>query len=427
MVQGNPADKFFEYLDGDPDEACFFWTGGPVELAERTWFASQGAGVVAFETDDGLVLVDNGPAFFADELAARIRSVTEAPVHTAVYTHGHVDHAYCLDRYLAPGQDAPRVIGHVAMQERFARYEQTPRHNYFVNSRQFGGTVEHADLEDGNDASFDHFGVSPMPPDTYYEHELDIEVGGVRFELRHCRGETDDHTWVFCPDRGVLAPGDLFIWAVPNGGNPQKFQRYPWEWADGLRAMAAKAPVSMGSGHGGYVVDDADKLQRMLVGTADYVSSICDQALAALEENSPPHVDVVHAVDLPETDEPWLRALYDDPEFLIRSTVRYYGGWYSGRPSELKPARRDELAQAVVGLSGGAAALAEHAQSLMDANPRVACHLADFALEAEPGNEVVQAAVAAVYDRRADHEPGLMSTNLFRSAANYARAGRPFA
>lgn len=427
MVQGNPAERFFEFLDGDPDEAGFFWTGGPVELAERTWFASQGAGVVAFETDEGLVLVDNGPAVFVDQLVERIRSVTDAPVHTAIYTHGHVDHAYGLAPYLLPDQEPPRIIGHAAMAERFDRYEQTKRHNYFVNTRQFGGSVELEQLEEGASESFDHFGRSPLPPDTYYEDELTIEVGGLTFELHHCRGETDDHTWVWCPEREVLAPGDLFIWAVPNGGNPQKFQRYPWEWADGLRAMAAKRPRSMGSGHGGYVVDDPDKLQRVLVGTADYLSTICDQALAALEESSPPHVDVVHAVDLPETDEPWLRPLYDDPEFLIRSTVRYYGGWYSGRPSELKPAPRPDLAQAVVGLAGGAAAVAERATALYDTDPRVACHLADFALEADPGDPLVQEAVAAVYDRRADDEPGLMSTNLFRSAANYARAGRPFA
>ena len=30
----------------------------------------------------------------------------------------------------------------------------------------------------------------------------------------------------FSRTRGVLCTGDLFIWAVPNGGNPQKVQRY---------------------------------------------------------------------------------------------------------------------------------------------------------------------------------------------------------
>ncbi|MBV8449132.1 MAG: hypothetical protein JO124_14220, partial [Hyphomicrobiales bacterium] len=57
---------------------------------------------------------------------------------------------------------------------------------------------------------------------------------------------------------------------------------------------------------------------------------------------------------------------------------------------------------------------------------RLACHLADYALEAEPVDSEVQKGVAALYERRADAEGGLMSENLFRSAAVYAAKGRPF-
>ena len=36
----------------------------------------------------------------------------------------------------------------------------------------------------------------------------------------------------------MLHPGDLFIWAVPNAGNPQKVQRFASDWAAALREMA---------------------------------------------------------------------------------------------------------------------------------------------------------------------------------------------
>jgi hypothetical protein len=58
---------------------------------------------------------------------------------------------------------------------------------------------------------------------------------------------------------------------------------------------------------------------------------------------------------------------------------------------------------------------------------RLACHLADFALEAAPSDPQVQANVAAIYDKRAAAEQSLMAINIFNSAAAYARAGRPFA
>ncbi len=419
----NPAAKFGTMRGKTPEEAKFFWTGGPVEVAPRTWFASQFSGCTAFETDAGLVLVDTGTRQFAPMIAAMLRQKTQAPVHTAIYTHGHVDHAYGLEAFLLPGQERPRVIAHSAMPARFARYAATARHNAALNARQFGGTVEAQSNE-----AYASFGQPPVPPDTLYDDRLDIAVGGVAFELRHCRGETDDHTWVWCPERGVLCPGDLFIWAVPNDGNPQKVQRYPWDRAKGLREMAGGAPQALCPGHGGPVIGDPAMIVRMLTETAGFLETIVSRTLAAMEAGSPPHVDIVTGIALPTSDSPWLQPIYDDTEFLVRNVIRFYGGWWSGRPSELKPAPRATLALEIAALCGGAIALADRAEALARSGDlRLACHLADFALEAAPSDPAVQAKVAAVYEMRAAAETSLMAVNIYNSAAAYAKAGRPFA
>jgi glyoxylase-like metal-dependent hydrolase (beta-lactamase superfamily II) len=419
----NPAAKFGSMRGKSPEEAKFFWSGGPIEVAERTWFASQFSGCVAFETDDGLVLVDTGTKQFAPMLAAMLRQKTQAPVHTAIYTHGHVDHAYGLPAFLIPGQKPPRVIAHSAMPARFARYAATAGHNAALNARQFGGTVE-AQSSDAYKA----FGQPPIPPDTLYDESLKITVGSVAFELHHCKGETDDHTWVWCPSRRVVCPGDLFIWAVPNDGNPQKVQRFAWERAKGLRAMAALSPNALCPGHGGAVVGDAKKITQMLTETADFLDAVVARTMAAMEKGSPPHVDIVTGIDLPKSDSPWLQPVYDDTEFLVRNVIRFYGGWWSGRPSELKPAPRAKLASEIAALAGGAKVLAERAEKLAAAGDfRLASHLADYALEAAPGDADVQKTVAAIYDKRAESEQSLMTINIFNSAAAYARAGRAFA
>ncbi len=418
----NPAAKFASMRGKTPEEAKFFWTGGPVQVAERTWFQSQFSGVTAFETDEGLVIVDTGTRQFAPAIAAMLRQKTNAPVHTAIYTHGHIDHAYGLEAFLVPGQKKPRVIGHRLMPARFERYQATAKHNAALNARQFGGTVE----AQANDA-YQAFAAPPIPPDTLYDEAMTITVGGIKFELHHCRGETDDHTWVFCEERGVLCPGDLFIWAVPNDGNPQKVQRYPWDRAKGLREMAAKKPYALCPGHGGPVIGENDKIVRMLNETAEFLETIVKRTMAAMENGSPPHVDIVTGIDLPKSDSPWLQPVYDDTEFIVRNVIRYYGGWWDGRPSDLKPAPRAKLAAEIADLSGGAKALAQRAETLAGAGEfRLACHLADFALEAAPGDAAVQAKVASVYDKRAEAEESLMAINIFNSAAAYARAGRAF-
>ena len=78
--------------------------------------------------------------------------------------------------------------------------------------------------------------------------------------------------------------------------------------------------------------------------------------------------------------------------------------------------------------AGGAAALLARAQALAKSGDlRLACHFADFALEAAPQDTAIQQGVAALYEARAQQETSLMARNIFRSAAAYAREGRPFA
>ena len=407
-----------------PEEAGFFWSSrGPLEVAERTWFLSKFSGVIGFETDEGIFLVDSGLESVAPALASQLRSRTRDPIHTVALTQGHLDHAYGVASFLAPGQPEPVIIAQRCMPARFERYSRTAAHNKAINARQYGSASVSA-----AGSAMDGFGPPKLGPNKLYDERLDLEVGGVGFELHHCRGETDDHTWVWCPSRSVLCPGDLFIWAAPNAGNPQKVQRYPLEWAAGLREMARLQPRTLCPGHGAAVVDDPELIQRMLLETAEFLETIVERTLAVLNAGSPPHVDILHAVELPRSDSPWLRQMYDDAEFIVHNVIRLYGGWWNGRPSELKPAPRLEVAGEIAALAGGARSLVNRARELADRGDlRVACHLADLALEADPDDPDVQDFVAGLYESRSGQESAMMAINLFSAAADFARRGRPFA
>ena len=63
----------FKQMEGrDGDEAGFYWQGGPIEVAERTYFQSRFSGVTAFDTDEGIVLVDSGMVQLGPKLAAAV-------------------------------------------------------------------------------------------------------------------------------------------------------------------------------------------------------------------------------------------------------------------------------------------------------------------------------------------------------------------
>ena len=63
------------------------------ELADDIGFMSAFSNVGALRTDEGLVFLDTSSFFHAEALHTAIRGWSSDPVHTAIYTHGHVEYA----------------------------------------------------------------------------------------------------------------------------------------------------------------------------------------------------------------------------------------------------------------------------------------------------------------------------------------------
>jgi predicted RNase H-like nuclease len=84
-----------------------------------------------------------------------------------------------------------------------------------------------------------NFTNARMPDETYRDFHAFEQ--GVRFELRHGKGETDDHTGLI-PSMRAICAGDSS--SAARTRQSQKQQRYPAEWAVVLREMARWAPRS---------------------------------------------------------------------------------------------------------------------------------------------------------------------------------------
>ncbi len=374
-------------------------------VAARSTFVASFANVAAFDTDDGLVLVDTGSFLLAERTRAALRTATTAPAHTAIWTHGHVDHCFGVELYEREAGRAVRVIAHEAVPRRFARYRLTRGWNQAINARQFQSAVE--------------FPSEFRAPDEVFPDRRSLDVGGRRFELHHALGETDDHTWVWVPDAGVVCTGDLFIWASPNCGNPQKVQRYPREWAAALRAMDALGAEVLCPGHGVPIWGAAD-VHRALDDTASYLESLVDQVVTLLNRGA--GLDEIVARVAPPAElaaRPYLSGVYDEPEFIVRNLYRLYGGWWDGNPAHLKPAPAAALARELASLAGGAAALAARAEAVAD--PRLACELIELASLAAPDDAAIRAARAKLYAARAASERSLMARGIFATAAAESR------
>ncbi|MGE0623882.1 MAG: alkyl sulfatase dimerization domain-containing protein [Pseudomonadales bacterium] len=374
---------------------------------------------VLFETDDGLLAFDTSGPQGGGRVVEAVRGWRDARFNTLVYTHGHLDHVGGSGAFVADaegrGHPAPEVAGHENVSKRFDRYNWTSGYNMVINRRQFGQFSRRGyNLTDG-DAFLPE---SAVRPNVVYSDRLDLKVGDLDVELHHAKGETDDHTWSWIPKHKAICAGDFFIWCFPNAGNPQKVQRYPVEWAAAMRRMADQGAELFLPAHG-LPIAGAERIRKVLVDVAEALEFLVKATVDAMNEGARLN-EIVHEVKIDPAvlAKPYLQPIYDEPEFIVRNIWRLYGGWYDGNPAHLKPAEDSVLARELASLAGGAARLAERGQALADEDPRLACHLVEMAVQADPANRELHAIRAAVYQHRRGLESSLMAKGIFGSAAN---------
>src|SRR5260370_26240466 len=100
--------------------------------------------------------------------------------------------------------------------------------------------------------------------------------------------------------------------------------------------------------------------------------------------------EVIHNVKPPANliEKPYLQAVYDEPEFIVRNIWRLEGGWHDGVPSHLKPAPEAAQAREIADLAGGVGSIVERALAKLEAHEfALASHLIDFAVAAAPFQE----------------------------------------
>jgi len=377
------------------------------------------AGHYVIDTGDGLVMLDAGSLLDVQRTYDEVRRWRpETPVVAAIFSHHHVDHIFAVQRFeeeaAAKGWPAPRVYAHELTPDHFDRYQRTLGWNTAINRRQFA-----------IDAPRFRWPERYRYPDVVYRDRASFGCGALTFHIHHGRGETDDHSWTWIPEREILAPGDLFIYAFPNAGNPQKVQRYVGDWADALERMAGLGARLMLPGHGLPILG-AERIRTALSDTAACLRSIEDQTLALMNEGL--SLDqVLHGVKLPVElmQKPYLRPVYDDPRFLIRMVWRRYGGWWDGEFDSLLPAPKSERAAEWIALAGGTAPVLERARELSAlGRHELACHLVEAAAHAAPDDAAVHEVRAAVYRASSRVQTSSMARNILNHAALASGQGR---
>ncbi len=380
-----------------------------IPAGPRSWFLRMPiVNAALFETDAGLVLVDTGVAAASPVLLAAARRLSDKPLHTIVYTHGHVDHAYGGWAFLEAGE-TPQIIAHENLPRRFERYLRLPRSLAKYMSQPIASVPTERD--------------QLVWPTRTFRDRLELDIGGERLVLVHHRGETDDHLYAWWPDRKILASGDLYQGFLPNAGNGKRVQRHVEEWVIALREMAALGATTLLPGHGAMLRDPALIRENFTV-LADALQSLVEQTLAGLEAGLRKD-EIYRSVRLEPrfAEHPTLNVQYVTAQDIAKMVLKQYTGWWDDIPSHWSPAPMESEAREVVALAGGVERWVARARELLDEDLALASQLIDWANFAAPEHPDVQQLVIDGYARRVmAPDSNTMEMLVYLDAMTEARA-----
>ncbi len=409
-------------MDGDTSlgsQGLFSAQGEMRDFGEGLRMLQLFANVFLVESGEGVVVFDAGLPIDGQRIVGVLRSVTEAPVRYIIYGHGHADHAFgtraLLEDAEERGHPRPVIVAHENLPARFDRYRRMLPYHEHINRIQFA-------IPEGIPA----FPWDYIYPDEVFRDRLTLRLGGLTFELRHGRGETDDHLWMWIPERGALFTSDFWVWSCPNVGNPFKVQRYALEWARALEEMAALSPRLMLPGHGAAMTGEGEIAEAL--GTVARALRHLDQEVVDMLNRGMWQEEILRSFRWPEefAGSPYLAPIYGHPYFVVQALLRQYHGWYDGNPSHLFPAPSREVAEQVLDLAEGSSRVLRRARTLAEeGRVQLALHLVDFVLDAgaEPRREALELK-ARLLQALAEKEKSLIARNIFLSGVRQTEKER---
>jgi alkyl sulfatase BDS1-like metallo-beta-lactamase superfamily hydrolase len=376
---------------------------------DKVWRIASFGNTGVVETRDGLVLVDVPMHFLIERMMQKLRQISQAPVHSLFLTHGHLDHGTSLsplfEEAVGKGSAVPRVIAHRNVPRRLNRYKMLHGYHEHINRNQFG-------VPEGTN----FFPLPDRYPDILFDQSFSTLVGGIEFHAFHEKGETDDHLWVWVPEKKTVFAGDMVVFSFPNVGNPFKVQRYTLAWAEGLEHILAKEPEVLIPGHGP-VVQGKEKIRDTLLKISSALRYLHDEVVKRLNRGMW-YEEILHDVKLPEEmlKETFLAPRYGCPTFVLHGILREYTGWYDGNPSNLFPPRKEEIAREISALVGKEALMQKAGALEKEGREDMALQFVDLALAADLSAEEEKAMhrlKGRLLEALGDKESSLIARNIF--------------
>jgi alkyl sulfatase BDS1-like metallo-beta-lactamase superfamily hydrolase len=371
---------------------------GVIKVTDGVWVAI-GYGIansIMIEGNDGLIIVDTMTTNEeAKEVFAEFRKITKKPVVAVIYTHSHPDHVFGINGF-TEGRDVD-VYAHETTQYYIDRVVNVIRPIISSrSSRMYGshlgkGVVEHVGLGPCVTLKKDSKLESKVPNKTFSK-QLITTIAGVKLELYHAPGETNDQIFVWLPEKKTLLPGDNFYKAFPNLYTIRGTSyRDVLAWAKSIDLMMDKKPEFLVPSHTRPLKGNK-YITSVLTDYRDAIQFVHDQTIKGMNEGLTPD-ELVGKVKLPQRlkNSPFLQEYYGTVEWSVRSVFAGYLGWFDGNPTTLRPLPPMERAKNYIELAGGKDKLVKEAGiAFKNKKYQWTLELTDYLLRVDPKNEIAK-------------------------------------
>ncbi|MDT8273048.1 MAG: alkyl/aryl-sulfatase, partial [Desulfomonilia bacterium] len=260
------------------------------------------ANCTMIEGNDGIIIVDTLESReVAMEVFSEFRKITDKPVKAIIYTHNHVDHIFGADVFAQGTQVA--IYAHELLPYFVSRLLSKMRPVIDMRSmRMFGTFLDEQGLINSGIGPF--LGLTAesttgyLPPTVTFSKTLQDEVAGIRFELVHAPGETDDQIFVWLPENRVMLSADNFYWTFPNlytiRGTPYRSLQQWYRSLDSIRDYKADYLVP---GHTRPIIG-AETIEMILRDYRDAIQFVHDQTIRGINRGMTPD-ELAEHVKLP--------------------------------------------------------------------------------------------------------------------------------